>query len=353
MNYAGVARNSGEREQALRLAAESFSPAGSSPDVAVLRKAFLVHEHPGYTDDSPIVVCAADGTVAGSAFLIGCTLPLGGRLLQGVFISSVSVAESWRGQGLSVLLMEAAIDTATSRGVDIAMLIARRAVDGYYTRFGFWGVAQYSRVTLKLTTLPVNTFPEMLFDFRPVGTADLKACAILHAENYENFAGYCLRKPEMWRYILRKLAYLGMRFDVITINGEIEGYAIHDGQGNLHEVATRPEGPTCGARNFLEAYVPGGESVTLHIPPAHPFLSQLEGADVSLTVRECPYGGHMARLLSPALIDSLSDEPNPKSGYLSFAQTAKALRLSRVTDLDSAAGAGMRGSFNISLLDQI
>ena len=96
-----------------------------------------------------------------------------------------------------------------------------------------------------------------------------------------------------------------------------------------------------------------GESVTLQIPPAHPLLNQLEGADVSLTVRECPYGGHMVRLLNPALIDALLGESNTRNGYLSFAQTAKVLRLSRVTDLDSAAYASSHRSFNISLLDQI
>jgi predicted N-acetyltransferase YhbS len=270
MTYAGVARNSSEREQALSLAAESFSQAGSNPNVAVLRKAFLVREHPGYSDKSPIIVCTDDGCVVGSAFLIDCTLPMADRLLQGVFISSVSVADSHRSQGFSVLLMEAAVDAAISRGIDVAMIIARRAVDGFYTRFGFWGVAQYSKVTLRVATLPTNMFPKNLIDLRPVGAADIKTCGILHAENYRNLVGYCLRTSEMWDYIFRKVPYIGLRFDMIKINNEIAGYAIHDGQGNLHEVATSQEVLACDARNFLEAFMPDGESVTLHMPPTHP-----------------------------------------------------------------------------------
>lgn len=77
----------------------------------------------------------------GSAFLIERALPLRDKILRAVFISSISIAEKVRGQGLSYFLMEAAIEASRVRGIDVAMLIARRAVDGFYTRFGFWGLS--------------------------------------------------------------------------------------------------------------------------------------------------------------------------------------------------------------------
>ena len=357
MSYAGVARTDSEREQALMLAAASFFSPGDSQDAAVSRKETLLREHPGYTNDSPIIVSTADGSLAGSAFLIDCLVPVEDRLLQGVFVSSVSVAESARGQGLSLLLMKAAIKAAKMRGADIAMVIARRAVDGYYTRFGFWGLSQYSKITLKMDMLSTDMRVPVSVGTKPVTAEDFKVCATLHGASYENLVGHCLRRPEMWNYILHKLPYLGMRLDLIVVDGETAGYAIHDGKGNLHEVATVAGAPVCSPRTLLEACAPGSESVTLHIPPTHPFLTGLEGADVSLTLRECPYGGHMVRILNPALPGSLrqsiADGGDTVETHLSFAETARCLRLSRVTNFDSAPGLGLRGSFNIPLLDQI
>jgi len=188
MSYAGVARNSCEREEALKIAAASFGSATGTLDAAIARKAFLVQEHPGYSDESPVVVCSADGSVIASAFLIDCALPGAGRTLQGVFVSSVSVAESSRGNGVSLLLMEAAIKAATSRGSDIAMLIARRAVDGYYTRFGFWGVSQYSKVTFSMATLPMNVLSGKQATIRPVTESDFNACAVLYTTSYELYS---------------------------------------------------------------------------------------------------------------------------------------------------------------------
>lgn len=356
--YAGIARDGRELEQALALAAESFSPPDAAMDAAISRKAFLLREHPGFREDSAIVVCAENGCVAGSAFLIDCELPVGDCLLQGVFISSVSVAEQARGQGLSLLLMESAIKAATVRDADIAMLIARRAVDGYYTRFGFWGLSQYSKVTLNIATLPPASHPIQAVTLRPVAAEDFGLCAELHAASYRNLIGHCVRSPKMWGYISRKLPYLGMRLDFVRIEGQTVSYVIHDGRGNLHEIGVVPGGPVFGARPFLEAIAPGLENLTLHLPPTHPFLIKLEGADVSLTLRECPYGGHMVRILNPALVGSLRGDvagevDTTTERTLSFAETAKLLRLARVSDFDSALELGLRGSFNIPLLDQI
>lgn len=357
MTYAGIARNASEREQALILAEASFSPQDKTKNNSTLRKTFLLCGHPGYTNDSPIVVCAGDDSVVASAFLIDCTVSLHHRLLQGVFVSSVSVAETARGQGLSLLLMRAAIDSASARQIDIAMVIARRAVDGFYTRFGFWGLAQYSKVTFQIASLPIDKLTPRKVYVLPLAVDNFETCSAFYAANYAHLAGHCLRKPEMWAYILGKLPYLGLRLDMVLIGGIIVGYAVHDSNGNLYEIATVTGAQIFSVRSFLLAFVGSKDSLTLHIPPAHPFMSRLEGADVSLTLRECPYGGHMIRILNPALADGMwngkSDSSDAKVAHLGFAETARCLRLSRVTDSDVAHAPEMLGSFNIPILDQI
>lgn len=352
MSYAGIARSDNERKAALELAATSFSQPGLPLEAAIHRKANFLYEHPGFGETSVVVVCDKSDSVVGSAFLINSEMPAGKRLLKSVFISSVSVAEKSRGQGLSVLLMENAIKAATERGADIAIVIARRAVDGYYTRFGFWGLSQYSKVKLELATLPSDKHLVQSVLLKSVTKQDLGFCATLYAANYNHLFGHCLRKPEMWEYVLNKLPFLGLRFNLVLVDGEPVGYVVHDGAGDFHEIGVVSSDTFFSLRMFFAACSPGCESVTLHIHATHPFLGRLEGADVSLTLRECPYGGHMVRILRPTFANLVNTDA-VASANLSFSATAKLLCLSRVTNFDSAQGLGLRGSFNIPFLDQI
>lgn len=350
MSYAGIARDSRERQDALRIASTSFGSSTCSHDTAIARKAFLLEEHPGYSNESAIVVCSEAGSVIASAFLINCTLPLGSKKLQGVFISSISVAESSRGNGVSRLLIDAAINAAKSRCADLAIVIARRAVDHFYSRFGFWGVSQYSRVTFRVPEGLIASANQIAV--RPAAEPDLAACAMLYADIYKGLLGHCERAPELWLYILRKSSYLGLLFDVMTFIDEVVGYAIHDGIGNFHELTTGPETTSCDTFTFLTDCAPKSQFLTLHIPPTHPFLRRLHSVDVSLTIRECPYGGHMVRILNTRMTPGLENEPLD-DGMFDFFQTLNALGISSVTDIDSDSRQTVRGSFNIPLMDQI
>lgn len=357
MNYSGIARNDSEHEQALLLAESSFSPSPGSKDTSTMRKAFLLREHPGYTNESPIVVCSKDSGVVASAFLIKCSIHLHHRFLPGVFISSVSVAEKFRGEGVSRLLMRAAIDAASARRFDIAIVIARRLVDGFYTRFGFWGLAQYSKITLKPATLPMDAQSPRSVCLKPLDVDSFGACAALYASNYAHLAGHCFRSPEMWTYILGKLPYLGLKLDLVMVGDIVAGYAVHDGAGNFHEIATNIVAPICSSRSFLSAFPSEKGELTLHIPPTHPFVTKLNGGDVSLTLRECSYGGHMVRVLNPdfpvCALSGLGNGIDAKNPPLSFVETARILGVARVTEFEETNATEMRGSFNIPILDQI
>jgi GNAT superfamily N-acetyltransferase len=197
MSYVGIARSNSEREQALMVAAKSFFQTEGSRDAAILRKAFLLCEHPGYSENSPVVVCRSNGDVIASAFLISCEMPFAGKILNNVFISSISVAESSRGKGVSLVLMEEAIRVAASYNKDIAMLIARRAVDNFYTRFGFWGVAQYSKLILNILTYPQMEGKIGTIAIRSLTKDDLEVCAALYAKSYKGLFGHCFRNPKV------------------------------------------------------------------------------------------------------------------------------------------------------------
>ena len=243
-------------------------------------------------------------------------------------------------------------------GAGLAMLIARRAVDGYYTRFGFWGLSQYSKVTLNISTIP-PICPSSCVVHTPLVEEDFGACTELYAGTYRELIGHCVRNQTMWDYINCKLPYLSLKCDVFRVKGVVEAYLIHDSQGNVYEIGLIPGGPSCGAKALLRPIMTESGNFTLHLPPTHPFLATLKGADVSLTIRECPYGGHMVRILKPTLIRGPREQEldggsaSKTARFLCLDETAALLRLTRVTNIETALEFGSNRSFNIPLMDQI
>lgn len=381
MLYAGPARDRSEVEQALALAGRVFSPAAENSDPTSERKRFLLLDHPGAGKDSAIVVSLPRKGVIGAAFLIDRLFPRGPGVIHGTFISSICIDEGVRGLGYSRTLMDAAIDACKARGAAIALVIARRAVDHFYTRFGFWGISQYSKLSIDAAALSAVAFDGLRL--RHANANDLPACAALYAVAYREAFGHCQRDSKIWSYVLKKIPYLRMQLSVVEKAGAVLGYAVHDEAGNVHELGTAGDG---AARSVLAllAGLNEGQTLHLHISPNHPVILALEGLDISLSTRECPFGGHMARVIdSSRLLDMLVrriDLNARSAGFLpqnelrdgvymswsgeaanarldcsrdGYATTARLLCVRRVSSLGSDTILDPPVSFNIPLLDQI
>tara|TARA_A100001015_G_scaffold303675_1_gene393677 strand:+ start:2801 stop:3877 length:1077 start_codon:yes stop_codon:yes gene_type:complete len=357
--YAGPARNSYEAKCALNLATASFTRLGTDTTSNKDSKSFLLYQHPGFSENSTIVVCDGSGIVIASAFLIECKMPVSSGILNSFFISTVSVDEKFRGRGHSNLLMDAAIQKAINLGGDVAVVIARRAVDHYYTRFGFWGISQYSKAIVEISEAFHRGRQRSHLSVKPASISNLFECAFLFGETYKNLIGHCKRNNDAWLYIFEKVKYLGMRMSLLMENETVKAYAIHDWGGEVNELGLPIEGLTFDEiAVLLFSILPDTKSLTLNLPPAHPFFAMLEGLDFSITLRECPYGGHMVRVLNPkrvALLRSTVDRIDDASinPLLGFAETVAVMRVARLTDQGSALSFSSAESFNIPLLDQI
>ena len=380
MLYAGPARDRSEEEQAVALAGRVFSPAAENSDLTTERKRFFVLDHPGAGKDPAIVVSLPDKGVIGAAFLIDRVFPRGPAMIHGTFISSICIDECVRGLGYSRTLMDAAIEACTARGAVIALVIARRAADHFYTRFGFWGISQYSK--LMVDTAAFSAAPTVGLHLRPAAAEDLPACAALHDATYRESFGHCLRDGQTWRYVLEKAACLHVRLSVVEKNGTVVGYAFHDEAGNVHELGTAGSAAARGALALLVDHNTGS-SLLLHVSPNHPVIPALDGMDITLSTRECPFGGHMVRVLDAASLATVAERRIEQRARLlgfapqtetvagihaawdgqaahlrvdgpvnSLAATARLLGAACVSSFDGNLQLDPPASFNISLVDQ-
>lgn len=357
MTYAGTARTKAEQEAALAIAAATFISGSNASVGAIQQKKSVLGKHPGFSDRSPVVVVSDEGQVVASAFIVESYMFLEGGYRKCAFISSVSVTEVERGKGRSLVLMEAALKAAIDSGFHVAVVIARRAVDRFYLKFGFWGVSQYSKVSLPADSLRKEKDPTAPVSVKPVTLNDLSKCHRLYSLNYGALLGHCKRDSAIWHYLLHKVKHLGLQIDLVSCGNTEVGYVVHDGRGHIHEIAPAIQEPALNAHTFVGSIAPRDDNTyTLEIPPSHPFLPMLEEADLSLTLRECRFGGHMVRVLSPfyaACDQSQEICKSVRKTDLTLAETVAELGISRVTDLNPRPFDVRAGSFNIPLLDQI
>ncbi|MEQ1656519.1 MAG: GNAT family N-acetyltransferase [Nitrospira sp.] len=381
MLYAGPARDQNEAECAVALAGQVFDQATGNVSSAVERKHFQIREHPGAGKDSVIVVSLDGKGVIGTTFLIDRVFPRGQTSIRGTFLSSFCVDPSLRAQGYSRILMAAALQACSTRSAAIALVIARRAVDRFYNKFGFWGLSQYSKLTVEAAAL--DEISVAGFRLRRALPADIPQCNDKYAFAYKDSFGHCVRDRQTWEYILKKCVYLCVQVSVIEKESVIIGYAVHDESGNIHEIGV---GSTGDARITLAllSRSAAAKLLTVHIPPIHPAVRALEGFDVTLATRECPFGGHMVKVIDPmqlvdaavCRIEQLARSRNLASGsenadgvcltwdgekagvFLhshmdSVASVARLLGVARVSSTCRPLTFDPPVSFNIPLVDQI
>jgi predicted acetyltransferase len=296
------AESAAEGDEALRMACEVFSGSGTAanyPDY----KAVLWREDPTFAESNVMIARTQAGKLAGVIRIVPRQLHRAGQAIWVAGISSVCVAPAFRGRGYSVPLMEHTLDHCQSRGFALAFLIARRAADHYYTRFGFWGVSSYTRVAIATSMSPEKTSPAICFPpAKPDWIDDYRTA---YLESYSNSFGWFERDYSYWKYLLKRMNLLpGVKFLSITRNGVPLGYVVKEGM-LIREVAILDALPADELVHALVSLVGAADPpLQLDIPPEHRLCRKLQGFDASIRFRECSYGGHMLRILD---VDRVAD----------------------------------------------
>lgn len=347
MLYFGESRNTYESDQALDLATRAFPNAHCTST-----RRELLCQHPGFSESSSIVVSNSNGVVLASLFLIDCILRLNGNLVQGVFLSSVSVHPSHRGFGLSSLLINSSLRIARNRSKQIALVIARKAVDNYYTKFGFWGFSHYSTLTYRLKSLrSMNSSVQL--GFVPATASNILSCPQLYDLSYSMASGSCERSLEYWSYIIYQCTVYGYSFDIMMLHDEPVGYVIHNSKGTIFEIATSLSNDLfCVSSLYNHCGNVDGIQI-LNIYPHHPIIRYLQGFDFTLSLRECRYGGHMIRSLADIDSSSFPELKNTRLNSMSFSEANNIFNGYSLSSMIDNLSIDLNSSFNIPLMDQI
>jgi predicted acetyltransferase len=295
-----VAETMEEYREAIALAVKVFEPNAEIENFASFKQVLWCGD-PEFSLGNLILAVDASGVTCGVIRVVPRILMRGDQCFNMAGISSVCLATKYRGQGYSVPFMRYALNLCADRGYDLSLLFARRALDGYYNRFGYWGISSYNKVSF---VVPKEKgcgrgadveLGEFSFEEIEMYNHYYDAC-------YSNSFGYIRRSLKHWDLIGKRLTALGgISFKTLIKQGKVEGFIVLD-QSNVVEIATNID--SLGIVDIIEllrrSSIYGENSnITFEVSPDHALLQQASsGLDRAISFRSCSYGGHMVKILN-------------------------------------------------------
>ncbi len=247
-----------------------------------------------------LVSARVDGhRLAGLLRIVERELLIDGIPLKTGFITSVAVHPDQRGQGLGSAIVRYALDLLVARGFDLAGVHGRRAVDGFYPKFGFVHVGRYLDLEIISQVNPTEGIETI-----PIGPEDIPLITQYYQDTYSPLTGSIQRDKGVWRFLLAKVDNSGDTCRLLGLQRDesLIGYIATMG-ADLIEAAVGEEYISQLPGVLVQL---GLKRMCIH--PRHPlFIHCRRHYSTLLQERFALDGGYMAKLLSPrSVLEKLS-----------------------------------------------
>lgn len=249
---------------------------------------------PSLPAENFIIARNSQGALIGLVRIVDRQLRIGGALLNVGGISSVSVLPEWRKKGVCSLLMKKAHALMKKREKDIAVLYGRRAMDGFYTRYGYYGIGRYIDLEVSIP----QEYQERLKRAYFKGTKEqVRSVMRFYEGTYSSLTGSIVRTPKIWQYLFAQIKGSGGKLRLfLFFTGKIPaGYCLIR-EDKIIELALLEK----HYKDFL-GFLKSSKISVLSIHPLHPFFRYCR-SQINKTIlkeRLALNGGYMARLVNP------------------------------------------------------
>ena len=311
--YIGFAKDNKEVSKAINLATKIFR-SNENFDEALRSKRIIMFQKVKPDLRNVIVIKNFDEDLIGTCFLIDRLFYRGKFKLQGTFISSVCIDERYRKLGFSKLLIEYAIKEIESRNSQFAIVIARRAVDHFYNKFGFWGISQYNKIKLNFKKCSLK-FEKGIFS--TAKKKDIPEINEIYKYIYSKLYGSCSRTEKDWKLIFDRAANQNFQIVIYKVDKKISGYMIYSNFEIVEIASTKSVSCFEMVKNFYKKV--SMDKLIINCSKIHPIFNDLKHLDVSILSRHCSYGGHMVRITNhSSLLKILKYEYLKKINHLNI-----------------------------------
>lgn len=262
----------------------------NSPNTRAAFEAIFDFE-PSIAPRNFILARSDQGELAGVVRVVERQIFVDGVLLECGGVSSVCVAPQWRNQGISFELMKEASQIMKERGMDISVLYARRALDGYYSRFGYYGIGRY--VDLEIIS---KVQADVSLNLVPFKKEDLQFCQKCYKDNYDLLSGSVGRSSDVWEFLYgrNERGIDQSRIYMFHRGNDVLGYCVIQ-EGKMIEMGLPSQyfSAVAGRLKFLDV-----NSIALH--PRHPFSRYCRTRMNTIQKERLAFnGGYMAKIINP------------------------------------------------------
>ncbi len=253
---------------------------------------FLRANEPPVPAGNHLLAWMADDTLAGAIRVVDRTCLIDQVEFSTAGLSFYAVAAEYQTSDCAPRLIEALFAFVQAGGYDLSMGVARKVMDGYWSRFGYIGFGGFHTLTTSSKALrSVGASSGIALELVEAGKhVDL---ASLHAATYSSLSGAFVRDPVYWRWWNSRLRRRrDLSLSVFTAADEIVGYVAQHG-ATVIEMAARHE----RLANCLAAMGRStSRDVVFNLPPNHPAAVLLHRTNHSASSRRAWNGAFIAKV---------------------------------------------------------
>ncbi len=283
------AESRAELDQAYDLFARGFPP---SYFEAQAYFDFLRGHEPPVALDNHLLAWSAEGALAGAIRIVDRTMTIDGVPMTTAGMSYYAIAPPFQSGDCGRRLIDALFTLVSARGYDLSVGIARRVMDGYWSRFGFIGFGGFHTLTTSAKVLR-SLGAATKIDLRVVLPAESIDLAEFHAKGYESVSGALLRDARYWQWWFSRLRRRrDLTLSVFRDSGDAVGYVVQKGSAVI-EIGARSGALT----DCLVAL--GGETtgdVVFNLAPNHPVATILNRTNYTASSRRAWTGGYIMKV---------------------------------------------------------
>jgi len=288
--YIRIGDNNDSLDNIIDFLAKIFGP--NYYDAKRIQASIIKHE-PSTMAQNFIIARSLQDELIGMVRIVERQMRLGTAILSCGGISSVSIHPDWRRQGIMPEIMNAAHKRMTQCDMDISFLHGRRAMDGYYTQLGYYGINRY--IDLEIISSIVGEDNLQVF---PFSQQNISTIANLYNDTYASLSGSVVRDEKIWAFLIARMNETDKQTKLLECHfkesSEMIGYLIISGDKMIE----------LSLPHVFFPYLPsaikklGLNYISIH--PHHPFYTYARSNFSTLQQERFTLdGGYMGKILNP------------------------------------------------------
>ena len=296
------ARNRNEIKMAYELASSIF---GSNYKESRRRKNHYLR-YDKIKDPGEVIIAMDNGRIIGTLRVVERRNMFLGSLLKTAGITNVCVDPDYQGKGVGRGLVERSIELMCERKYPISLVVARRAVDGFYAKYGFVGTGIFCDLSIsnlaavKKDLIEGNNY-HRCFDKRFV-----KEYERMYNSTYAKIPLSFYRSGDWWRRFDQKNKHRIKKKDFVNIvdAGKLIGYFIVQNK-KIVEAASYLGSIARFSKALIGCFVQAGIfDPDITISPVHPCHKYIkDNFSHTFSARRVFNGGHMVRIVISSKVE--------------------------------------------------